>query len=178
MNIIWYGTFVAKIFNFNFLSKMYHKQFFSKSILKAIVDILLIVGILISILSSRRSDAASWGSFHCISSMVWYGLMIVHIWQHWRLTKAFVKPKVMRRNIFTSLTIFVFILMTVSIVLFIFGTGHQVVRIHHVISHIFWAVILIHAIQKAKQFVRLFKDVKSFFQKLSSKLIVHELLTN
>ena len=153
---------------------MYHKQFFSKPISKAIVDILLIVGTFISILSSRRSDAASWGSFHCISSMVWYALMLVHIWQHWRLTKAFSKKKVMRRNIVTSLTIFVFILMTVSFVLFIFGTGFQSVRIHHVISHLFWAVILIHAIQKAKQFVRLFKDVKSFFLKLPSKLIVVE----
>ena len=149
-------------------------MFFSKPISKAIVDILLIVGTIVSILSSRRLGAASWGSFHCIASMVWYALMLVHIWQHWRLTKAFAKPKVMRRNIITSLTIVVFILMTVSIVLFIFGTGHQSVRIHHAISHVFWIVILIHAIQKTKQFMRLFKDVKIFFQKLPSKLIVME----
>ena len=150
---------------------MFNKQLFSKPISKAIVDILLIVGTLISIISSRRSDAASWGSFHCIASMTWYVLMLVHIWQHWRLTKAFAKPKVMRRNIITTATILVFIFMTVSIVLFIFGTGQQPVRIHHVISHVFWAVILIHAIQKAKAFVRLFKGIKSFFPKLPLKLI-------
>jgi len=155
---------------------MYHKQFISKPISKALVDILLIVGTLISIISSRRSDSASWGSFHCIASMVWYALMLVHIWQHWRLTKAFKKPKVMRRNIITSLTIVVFLLMSVSIVLFIFGIGHQSVRIHHVISHIFWVVILIHAIQKVKQFVRLFKDVKIYFQKLLSKLYSPEVI--
>ena len=139
---------------------MYHKQFFSQPASKAIVDILLIAGTFISILSSRRADAASWGSFHCIASMAWYVLMLVHIWQHWRLTKAFAKPKVMRRNIITTATIFVFILMTVSIVLFIFGTGHQSVRVHHAISHVFWVVVLIHAIQKAKLFARLFKSIR------------------
>jgi hypothetical protein len=135
-------------------------SFFSKPISKVIVDILLIAGIFISVISSRRPDAASWGSFHCIASMAWYALMLVHIWQHWRLTKAFTKWKVIKRNIITSLTIIVFILMTISVVIFIFGTGHQSVSIHHKISHLFWAAILIHTIQKAKQLAFLLKKYK------------------
>ena len=141
-------------------------RFFSKPTSKAIVDILLIAGVIISIISSRRPDAASWGSFHCIASMTWYALILVHIWQHWRLTKAFTKLKVMRRNIITTATIIVFVLITVSVVLFIFGTGHQSVRIHHAISHVFWVVILIHAVQKAKQFVRLFMRLPYVFTSL------------
>ena len=144
-------------------------SFFSKPISKVIVDILLIAGFFISILSSRRMDAASWGSLHCMASMTWYALILVHIWQHWRLTKALTKRNVMRRNIITTLTVGVFILMTVSVVFFLFGTGHQSIRIHHAISHIFWAVILIHTIQKAKQLTLLFKkfQLKNPFMFLS-----------
>ena len=149
-------------------------SFFSKPISKAIVDILLIVGILVSIISSRRPDAASWGSFHCIASMTWCALMLVHIWQHWRLTKAFAKPKVMKRNIITTMTIIVFIMMTVTIIIFIFDTGGRAMHIHHQIAHIFYAMMIIHAIQKSKQFVRLFKGIKSFFPKLPSIFIVKE----
>ena len=133
-------------------------QFFSKPISKAVIDILLVAGLFISNPSSIDSaNSASWGSFHCISSMVWYALMIVHIWQHWRMTKALAKWNVMRRNIITTLIAIFFMLMTVSIVLFIFGTGHIAVHIHHAVAHFFWFVIIIHAVQKAKRFVYLFK---------------------
>ena len=37
----------------------------------------------------------------CIVSMAWYSLMLIHIWQHWQLTKALAKWKVMKRNIIT-----------------------------------------------------------------------------
>ena len=136
------------------------KDIFLKRISKAIVDVLLLAGLFLSILSARRC-ADSWGSFHCIVSMVWYALMLVHIWQHWQLTKALAKWKVMKRNIITFLTVVVFILMTFSVILFIAGINDQFVRIHHIIAHIFWAVIIIHAIQKAKRFVQLLKDKKN-----------------
>jgi hypothetical protein len=68
------------------------------------------------------------------------------------------------------MTIIVFTMMTFSIVLFIFDTGSQTVHFHHVVSHIFWAVMLIHTIQKAKSFARLFKDAKSFFANLAASL--------
>lgn len=132
------------------------KDVFSNRISKATVDILLLAGLVLSIKTARTADY-SWASLHCTVSMSWYALMSVHIWQHWRLTKAMAKLKVMKRNIITSLTVAVFILMTFSVIIFIFSINGQFVRIHHVIAHIFWAVIIIHAVQKSKRFVHLFK---------------------
>ena len=132
-------------------------RFFSEPVSKVIVDVLLIAGFFVSILSSRRLEAASWGSFHCIASMTWYALMLVHILQHWRWIKSLSKRKVIKRNIITTLTVIVFILMTVSIGFFLFGIDCQSIHIHHAIAHLFWIMILIHAIQKAKRFVHLFK---------------------
>jgi len=48
--------------------------------------------------------------------------------------------------------------MTFSLINFIAGINDQSVHIHHIIAHVFWAVIIIHVIQKAKRFVQLFKD--------------------
>ena len=132
------------------------KHLFSKKITKAIIDILLLIGLVLSIKTARTADN-SWGSLHCLVSMAWYALMLVHIWQHWRFIKALAKWKVMKRNIITSLTVVIFILMTFSVILFIADINDQFVRIHHIIAHIFWAVIIIHAIQKAKRFVNLLK---------------------
>jgi len=127
-----------------------------KPISKAVVDLLLLVGLFLSILSSRHS-ADSWGSLHCIVSMTWYALMLIHIWQHWQMTKALTTWKVMRRNIITTLTAIMFILLTVSIVLFVGGVSHKATHIHHAVAHIFWMVILVHAIHKTMQFKRLFQ---------------------
>jgi len=132
------------------------KHLFSKKITKAIIDILLLIGLVLSIKTARTADN-SWGSLHCLVSMAWYALMLVHIWQHWRFIKALAKWKVMKRNIITSLTVVIFILMTFSVILFIADINDQFVRIHHIIAHIFWAVIIIHAIQKAKRFINLLK---------------------
>ena len=130
---------------------------FSKPISKAIIDVLLIVGFFVSNLSSRHSGSDSWGSFHCIASIIGYALILVHIGQHGRMTKSLTKPKVMRRNIITTLTAGAFILTTFSVILFIFGINRQSVQIHHAIAHIFWMVIFIHAITKTKRFIYLFK---------------------
>ena len=151
-NLVWYFCDLkSKI-------KNYMNRIFSKQISKAIVDILLVAGFFVSLLSLRHSASASWGSFHCIASMAWYALMIVHIWQHWRLTKALAKWKIMKRNIISSLTTILFILMTVSIIFFIGGVNFHSVQVHHAIAHLFWMVIVIHAVTKAKSFVRLFKN--------------------
>ena len=139
--------------------------FVKKTISKIIVNVLLIVGFFVAISSGNNVSSTSWGSFHCIASMVWYALMVVHIWQHWRFTKSFTKWKVVRRNIITALTIIAFILMTLSIILFIFGTSEQMVRIHHAIAAPFRLVIMIHLIHKAKRLISLFKKNKSEQQK-------------
>jgi len=126
---------------------------------KGIIDILLIIGTILSI-HSARTACFSWASYHCIVSMIWYALMLVHIWQHWAMTKAVAsKWKVLKRNKITFLTIVVFILMTLNIIVFIFEVNMQLIRIHHILSHVFWKVIIIHTIQKFKRFIFLFKKV-------------------
>jgi|TergutMp193P3_1026864.scaffolds.fasta_scaffold26022_1 hypothetical protein len=142
-------------------------RFFSKPISKITVDILLVAGFLLSAASSRHATNASWGSFHCIASMAWYALMFVHIWQHWRMTKALAKWNVMKRNIITTLTVLLFILMAVSIIFFVGGVNHKSLHIHHAIAHIFWIVVLIHTIHKTKRFKQLVKQHKSKDYKLN-----------
>jgi len=137
-------------------------SFLSKPISRVIVDILLVVGFFVSS-THHFGKGASWGSFHCIASMIWYALMIVHIWQHWQLTKSFTKWKVIKRNIITSLTIISFIILTISVVLFIFIINHHSVKIHHSIASKFLFVIIIHIIQKAKRFLRLFKKQNKYW---------------
>ena len=133
------------------------KKILLKRLSKAIIDIFLLVGLVLSIISGRTENY-SWGSFHCIASMIWYALMLVHIWQHWAMTKAVFKWKVLKRNKITFLTIVVFILMTLNIIVFVFEVNEKLVHIHHILAHIFWAVIIIHAVQKSKRFIYLFKN--------------------
>ncbi|MCL2416411.1 MAG: hypothetical protein FWD02_00550 [Bacteroidales bacterium] len=133
------------------------KQIFLTKHSKAIIDILLIIGIFLSI-KTARNTCYSWGSWHCIVSMIWYALMLIHIWQHWALTKAVsTKWKVMKRNKITFFTVVVFVLMTLNIIVFIFEVNSTLVHVHHILSHIFWKVMIIHTIQKTKHFARLFK---------------------
>jgi hypothetical protein len=131
------------------------KNILFKPVSKAIVDILLLVGLFFSIMSSRQ-PSDSWGSLHCIVSMAWYALMLVHIAQHWRLTKALLKWNVLKRNKITFLVFVVFILMTFSVISFMVGVSEKSMRIHHAIAHIFWAVMIIHAIAMTKRFKNLF----------------------
>ena len=133
-------------------------KIFSKQFLKVTIDILLVIGFFVSVLFSRHSEYnASWGSFHCIASMIWYVLILVHIGQHWRMLKVLWKWKVIKRNIITTMTVIVFILMTISVILFIAKINVQSIHVHHIIAHLFWVMIIIHAITKVKRFVRLIK---------------------
>jgi hypothetical protein len=132
------------------------KDIFFKRISKAIIDILLIMGLILAIISAHSAES-SWWSFHCIVSMVWYALMIVHIWQHWGMTKAVFKWKVLKRNKITFITIVFFILLTFSIILFMIDVNDQFIRIHHAIASPLRIVIVIHTVQKWKQFLVCFR---------------------
>jgi hypothetical protein len=132
------------------------QNLFSKRISKAIVDILLIIGLVITLITSRSAES-SWWSFHCVASMIWYLLMIAHIWQHWKMIKALTKWKVLKRNKITFLTVIFFILLTFSIILFMIDVSEQFVHIYHTITSPLRLVIIIHLVTKVKRFVSLFK---------------------
>jgi len=132
------------------------KNILFKRISKAIVDILLLIGLVLTIISANSAES-SWWSFHCVVSMIWYLLMIVHIWHHWGMTKAVFKWKVLKRNKITFVTVIFFILTTFSIILFIVDVSEQFVRFHHSITAPFRLVIIIHMIAAAKKFMALFR---------------------
>jgi len=134
------------------------KHILTRRISKAIVDILLLIGLVLVFLTSHSVEK-SWWTFHCIASMTWYLLMLVHIWQHWQMTKALLKMrwKVWIRNIITLVTIVAFALLTCSIILFMVDVSEQFVRIHHAITSPFRLVVIIHMISKAKQFLACFR---------------------
>ena len=130
------------------------QSFLAKRPSKAIVDILLIVGLILSIVTARTA-CHSWWSFHCVVSLTWYALMLIHIWQHWQMTKAllYLKWKALKRNKMTFLTLIAFVAMTFSVVIFVVEVNDKLVHVHHHIAHVFWAVIIIHTITKIKQFM-------------------------
>jgi hypothetical protein len=134
------------------------KKILSKRISKGIVSILLFMGVFLSIVSSRSTEH-SWWTFHCIVSNVWYLLMLVHIWQHWTITKLTLQlnQKALKRNKITLMTIVIFILMTFSVISFIFRVNDILVEIHHYVAHVFYKLMIIHTIAKWKQLVACFR---------------------
>ena len=140
------------------MKMMVIKYILTKRISKAIVDILLLIGLIIVLLTSRSAEK-SWWTFHCVASMTWYMLMLVHIWQHWQITKSLLmlKWKALKRNKIALLTTIIFILMTFSIILFMIDVSDKFVHIHHRIADVFKVVVVIHTIMKAKQFLICFR---------------------
>ena len=133
------------------------KRIFSNSIAKKTVDILLVAGLVLSIISAEFEGNASWWSFHCLVSMTWYALTLVHVWQHWRLIVAVFRWKVLKRNKITFITIITFIMITLSVILFMVSVSDKFVSFHHIAASLFSKMMIVHTIHKTKRFVQLFK---------------------
>ncbi|MCD8166811.1 MAG: hypothetical protein LUE93_12290 [Bacteroides sp.] len=60
---------------------------------KISIDILLGAGLLAAAICSKLQGSYThyWVSPHCIASMLWFLLLLVHISQHWRVIKAFTR---------------------------------------------------------------------------------------
>lgn len=128
------------------------KKILSSKQAKIVVDILLIAGLILSFFSPT---GAYWASLHCVVCTMWFLAIGIHIWQHWNLTKAFTKTKVVVKNKITALTIACFILMAVSISQF--AIGLEIPHFHNFIGHLFYIIVIIHTIQKLRRFIALFK---------------------
>lgn len=122
---------------------------------KIIVDIVLAVGLVL--LLTCHDIEGCWVSSHCITGMLSVLAMAVHIWQHWRFIKALVKKKVILKNKITVLITICFILISVSILLFITGFEPPYLKLHNVTGHFFVLAAILHAVQKIKRFFALFK---------------------
>ena len=134
------------------------KIFLSKQA-KIIIDILLVLAfiLLAAFLDIEEIIQSNWKSAHCIIGVVWILLIIIHVAQHWRLTKSFTKKKVISRNKITAWTILSFILIALSILLFVVCFDMPFLMFHNLVGKLFALIIIIHTIDKFKRFISLFK---------------------
>lgn len=124
----------------------------------SIIVIILIIGLVLCLISDKNINPDSaWQSSHCIISAVWFVLMILHAWQHWKLIKAFRISKVRLKNRLTTLTIVVFIVMFFSIAALIATTSPSVVHFHNIFAHVFMVVVIVHLITKSKRLYSMIK---------------------
>ncbi|MDR1876783.1 MAG: hypothetical protein LBQ84_04085 [Flavobacteriaceae bacterium] len=138
------------------------KSIFLSKRAKIIVDILLAFGFIVAYIFSdiEATRITYWKSFHCIMGITWFILIITHVVQHLHIIKYFTRKKVILRNKITTLIIICFILMLSSILSLIIGTEIPILEFHNVIGHVFISLVIIHAADRAKRFISLFKDNK------------------
>ncbi|MDR0604252.1 MAG: hypothetical protein LBG80_08135 [Bacteroidales bacterium] len=132
------------------------KNLFLLRQVKIVVDVLMFLAFIFALVYFVFYEAANifWKSSHCIFGIILVLLMLVHIAQNWKFTKALFKKKVMWRNKITALTTFVFISVFISVVLFAFGVFSIAnLKLHHSIGSWFALLIFIHIIQKFKCFL-------------------------
>lgn len=120
---------------------------------KISVDILLGAGLLAAGICSKLQGNYTnyWASPHCITSILWFLLILVHIAQHWRVIKAFTRKKVIMKNRITLLTVVTFIVMTLSIFTFFMEITIPLLHAHGIISRLFILMVIIHTIDKCRQ---------------------------
>lgn len=133
------------------------KSIFISRKAKAIVDVAIVLALITAWLCSNPHLAAiaRWRSSHCIIGIVLLLLITVHIIQHWQFIKALTKKKVFLKNKITALTTISFILIAVSILLFVIGFNSPALRFHNVMGYFFLIIVIIHIIDKFKKFILL-----------------------
>jgi membrane-bound ClpP family serine protease len=141
------------------------RKLFPSKKAKRVIDILLFIGIL-----GLIGTGKTWSSPHCIGASIWLLLMLIHIAQHWKHTKFFTSWSVIRRNKITAFTILGFILMLLSMLLFIFELKDSFIAFHHVAGRLFLLIIIIHVINKFKRFKSLFSRDKRTTSKIRSEV--------
>lgn len=129
------------------------KLFLSKQS-RLVVDVLLFLGI-----AGLGGTGKTWNSTHCIGASVWLLLILIHIAQHWQLTKSFTKRSVIRKNKISALTTLGFVLMLSSVLLFAFELKDSFIAFHHIAGTLFFLIIIIHIVTKFKRFISLFRKV-------------------
>jgi len=124
---------------------------------KIAVDILMFVAFM-PVIAFMHETGEHWKSAHCIFGVVLTVLMLVHVAQNWRFTKALVKKNVIKRNKITALTTLFLMLILITVSLFAAGVFNIVtLHIHNLFGKLLALFIFIHVIQKFKRFISLFK---------------------
>jgi len=127
---------------------------------KIIIDILMVIGFIAAALFSKQQNGEYvniWTSPHCIVSALWVLLILIHILQHYPLIKAFARRKVIVKNKITFITFLFTIMMIVSILFFMAEVNVVLLHVHGIVGRLFVLLVIIHVINKYRQFVRLWK---------------------
>ena len=135
------------------------KKLFLSKPAKIVVDILLVLAfvVLFIVSDAEESMELQWESLHCGFGRTWLLIMMIHIAQHWRLIKSFIRKKTIMRNKITALTILSFILVTVGVIALGVDFGAPFLMFHEITGSLFMLMMLIHTIDKFKLFASLFK---------------------
>ena len=103
------------------------------------------------------TDNFSWGTPHSILSIVFTVLLIVHIWQHWKLIKGIVIKNLYSKNIVTSLTLLTFIVTVASFLIYFTGFSRPKGEFHGTVANTFLIAGCIHLVLNFKKMLALFK---------------------
>jgi len=137
------------------------KLFVSKQAI-IVVDILMLLALVLMLSFSDDVHLVvnqSWTSNHCIAGLLLTIVMMVHVAQHWKFTKALIKKKVMQRNKLTALTTIFFVLLLISFfAMLIGGFDFTIVKFHGLFGRLLLLFIVLHIIYKFKRFLSLFKS--------------------
>lgn len=108
----------------------------------------------------NEMDAAnnfSWGTLHSILSIVFTVMVIIHIWQHWKLIKGIIIKNLYSKNIVTSLTLLTFIVTVASFLIYFAGFSHSRGEFHGTVANIFLIISCVHLALNFKRMLALFE---------------------
>lgn len=137
------------------------KELFLSRAAKACIDVLLIMSVVMMLNCHPPVYPNNyWQTPHCLAGIASFFVMILHVWQHWPFIKVLIKKRVMLKNKMTALTTLCFMLMAVSILLFMVSFTPLFLRYHNIVGHLFGIIVIIHLIQKFKRFIKIMTSLK------------------
>lgn len=111
----------------------------------------------------------TWNILHIISSLLFTGLAVYHLFKHKRWYKAVLSKRLLRQNRATLMLTFMLILSAISALLALIARinittalyRNHMIEIHDKISILFLILLTVHLIRKRKNF-----RIKAIFDKL------------
>lgn len=151
---------------------------------KAVVDMIMLLCLIGCIHSSFafeksmeniRNGASyeslfAWGTLHCATGLIFICFMGIHIVQRLNFYKALIRKKLYLKNKLITLVTTSFLLLIVSLLLFLTGFTDHTLHFHFVFAHLFALTIIVHSVTKLKQLLDLF--LKSRNNKKRSKKVI------
>ena len=101
----------------------------------------------------------SWGTSHCIISLLFVAFIFVHIYQHWGYLKAVIRKNLYWKNIILTLTSVLFLATLVSFILYLNSFSGVYRHYHSFVTHSFVALAVVHFLLNFKKLIALIKKV-------------------